>query len=90
MCASRELVDEFPRHILVFNDGDAWKVHIPTQGDVTKGSRQQFALEGISGSDYRHAGVECSDVLHWVALAVKRSEGGRFEILWDWCVPDFC
>lgn len=26
--ACRELVDEFPCHVLVFNDGEAWEVHI--------------------------------------------------------------
>jgi len=64
-------MDEFPRHVLIPNDRESGLVHVPTKGDITENSRQEFALERTMVPDYGYSSIEGCDVFHIIAFHIK-------------------
>jgi len=88
MAACRELLREFPDHVVVAYDRESRKFYIPSQRSIGEGSGQKFALERVGCSDDDHAVVEGCHVLYRIASAVEGGEVRRFEVVWDRSVQD--
>jgi len=88
VAACRELLREFPDHVVVAYDRESRKVYIPSQRSIGEGSGQKFALERVGCSDDGHAVVEGCHVLHRIAFVVEGGEMRRLEFVWDQSVPD--
>jgi len=80
VAANRELLREFPDHVVVAYDRESKEVYIPPQRSISESCGQEFALERVGCSDKSHAVVEGSYVLHGIASAVESGEVRRLKV----------